>query len=290
MTHLCFVAGSPISHSRSPMIHGFWMAERGLDARYERIETTPDQLAGLLARVRTGELRGGNLTVPLKEAVIPHLDELTPDAAAMGAVNTVWMKDGRLMGANTDVDGFFEHLGQELPGWSCAGRDVLVLGAGGAARAIVHGLMRRGAAAVTIANRSAARAEALVSSLADSRPGASTRLRLASWPVGADQIAAHAMVVNTTSLGMKGQPPLPIDWPARVDGQVFYDIVYAPLVTPFLAEARARGGLTVDGLGMLLHQAALAFGHWFGTVPRVGRELRALVEADLVAPAQAGRP
>lgn len=290
MTDRCFVAGSPISHSRSPMIHGFWMAEQGLDARYDRIETTPDQLAGLLARVRSGELRGGNLTVPLKEAVIAQLDDLTPDAAAMGAVNTIWMKDGRLTGANTDVDGFFEHLGQELPAWSCAGRDVLVLGAGGAARAIIHGLMRRGAAVVTIANRSAARTDALVSSLAGSQPRASTTLRLAPWPIAAGQIAAHAMVVNTTSLGMKGQPPLPINWPARVDGQVFYDIVYAPLVTPFLAEARARGGLVVDGLGMLLHQAALAFGHWFGSVPRVSRKLRALVEADLVVPAPADRP
>jgi shikimate dehydrogenase len=290
MTDRCFVAGSPISHSRSPIIHGFWMAEQGLDARYDRIETTPDQLGGLLERVRSGELRGGNLTVPLKEAVIPHLDDLTPEAAVMGAVNTIWMKDGRLTGANTDVDGFFEHLGQQLPDRSCAGRDVLVLGAGGAARAIIHGLMRRGAATVTIANRSAARTDALVSSLVASHRGASTRLKLATWPVASDQIAVHAMVVNTTSLGMKGQPPLPIDWPARVDGQVFYDIVYAPLVTPFLDEAQARGGLVVDGLGMLLHQAALAFGHWFGTVPRVGSELRALVEADLVAPAPADRP
>ncbi|MCU0885930.1 MAG: shikimate dehydrogenase [Beijerinckiaceae bacterium] len=290
MTDQCFVAGSPISHSRSPMIHGFWMAERGLDARYDRIETTPDQLAGLLARVRSGDLRGGNLTVPLKEAVIAHLDDLTPEAAIMGAVNTVWMKDGRLTGANTDVDGFFAHLGQELPGWTCAGRDVLVLGAGGAARAIIHGLMRRGAATVTLANRSVARATALVASLSASHPGTSTRLRLTSWPVASEQIAAHALVVNTTSLGMKGEPPLPMAWPVRLDGQVFYDIVYAPLLTPFLAEARARGAIGVDGLGMLLHQAALAFGHWFGAVPEVSKALRTLVEADLVAPAQAQRP
>ncbi|MCO4052917.1 MAG: shikimate dehydrogenase [Bosea sp.] len=286
MTRQCFVAGFPISHSRSPAIHGFWIAEQGLDARYSAIEVKPEQLPALLQRVREGEFVGGNLTIPLKQAAVPLLDQITPEAGAMGAVNTIWMEDGRLCGANTDVPGFFAHLDESAPGWDRAAPEVLVLGAGGAARAIVYGLLRRKVSRIIIANRSLERAQALIRSLAG--PGLPPADAIAGLPDAA-LVARCGLVINTTSLGMKGQPPLTLDWPARLDGVVVNDIVYAPLETELLAGARARGALGVDGLGMLLHQAALAFGRWFGAVPAVSPALRALIEADL-APKAAARP
>jgi shikimate dehydrogenase len=273
----CFIAGSPVSQSRSPMIHGHWFAAHGVDATYERIETTPDQLPALLARVRSGELLGGNLTIPLKEAVVPLLDRLTPEAAAMGAVNTVYRDGEALCGANTDVPGYFAHLDETAPGWDDTPVDVLVLGAGGAGRAIAWGLLRRRVGIVTLANRSRARAEAIAASLAD------PRLRVADWPVDPALLGSVGLIINTTSLGMSGQPALELDWPERLDGVIVSDVVYKPLETGLLSEGAARGAKPVDGLGMLLQQAAIAFGIWFGTTPRVTPALRALVEADLLA-------
>lgn len=279
MTRTCFVAGAPIAQSRSPMIHGRWIAELGLDAAYVRIEAQPDALPDLLARVRSGELLGGNLTKPLKEAALPSLDALTADAAAMGAVNTVFMDRGKLTGANTDVPGFFAHLDEKCADWLRSAEQVLVLGAGGAARAVIYGLLQRGIPRILIANRSAARAQALIDSFGALAGPA--RIAVAPWPVSSATLASSRLVINTTSLGMVGQPPLVLDWPDRVDDMIVYDIVYVPLETDFLREARRRGARTVDGLGMLLHQAAIAFGFWFGTTPQVTPDLWAMVAADI---------
>lgn len=288
MVRRCFVAGFPIGHSRSPLIHAHWIAERGLDASYERIEIRPDDLPALLASVRNGEYLGGNLTIPLKQAVMPLLDRVTDDARVMGAVNTVYLENGLLTGANTDVAGFLAHLDLTCPGWDAQASSVLLLGAGGAARAIVHGLMSRNIRNLGMANRSEERVTALLGDMAGSArmPFAAEPL---PWPVDGARLAACDLVINATSLGMKGQPPLDLVWPDRLAGTIAYDIVYSPLITPFLADAAARGGRVVDGLGMLLHQASLAFAHWFGDAPAVTPELRAIIEADL-APSPAGKP
>jgi shikimate dehydrogenase len=259
------------------MIHGHWIATLGLDAEYGRREVTPETLPALLDDMRTGAVHGANLTVPLKEAVVPLLDRLTPEAKAMGAVNTIFMTDGALTGANTDVPGFFAHLDEAVPGWDAERGDALVIGAGGAARAIAYGLLRRDLGQVKICNRSPERARALAEGLGD-------KAAAISWPPPANELGKARLIVNATSLGMKGQPKLALDWPPRLDGQIACDIVYDPLETGFLTEARARGAFCVDGLGMLLHQAALAFGCWFGVTPAVTPALRALVEADLRAP------
>lgn len=275
MTQVCFVAGQPIAHSRSPLIHGHWIKQLGLDATYQRIECAPDDLPALISRIRTGELTGGNFTVPLKEAVIPHLDQLTQDATRMRAVNTVYRRDGVLWGANTDVPGYFAHLSACEPGWTDDAPKVLLLGAGGAARAIAFGLLDRGAKHVTVANRSPDRAESLLSSLDN------PKVTLASWPVSRDEIHRHKIIINATSLGMKGQPLLELDLPDDMTGQIVSDIVYVPLTTGLLSMAGARGARTVDGLGMLLHQAALAFEAWFGMRPLVTEALHAAIATDI---------
>lgn len=284
MVKRLFVAGSPISQSRSPLIHGHWIAERGLDASYERLDVKPAELPDLLASVRSGTFLGGNLTIPLKQAVMPLLDRVTDAARAMGAVNTIYREDGLLTGTNTDVDGFLAHLDLTCPAWDAKPAAALLLGAGGAARAILHGLRTRNLTQIAIANRSP---DAVSELLASRQGGVAPAIPLVClpWPVETAALAGYGLVINATSLGMKGQPPLDLVWPDRLDGTIAYDIVYAPLITPFLGEARARGGWIVDGLGMLLHQASLAFGHWFGEVPAVSPDLRAMIEADLM-PAQ----
>ena len=286
-TYRCFVAGTPIAHSRSPMIHGHWMRERGMDATYERIETTPESLPDLLDRVRAGSFVGGNLTIPLKQAALPWLDAVTPDADAMGAVNTVFMKDGRLWGDNTDVPGFFAHLDHAAPGWDATQPDVLVIGAGGAARAIVYGLLGRNTGTIRVTNRSEDRISALFGAF--SHHPDSKKLLVEAWPPGPAAMRTSQIVINATSLGMVGQPPLELDWPEDASAMTACDAVYVPLVTRFLSDAAAKGAKPVDGLGMLLHQAALAFGLWFGDPPVVSSGLRAIVEADL-APGQTDKP
>jgi shikimate dehydrogenase len=272
----CVVAGSPIAHSRSPLIHGHWIAELGLDARYGRREVTPETLPALIADLREGRLTGANLTVPLKQAALPLLDGLTEGARVIGAVNTVFVADGRVLGDNTDATGFMGHLDQTCPGWRDATRSVLVLGAGGAALAAVHGLLAAGVERIAIANRSPARAEALCAAQADAR------LSAVEWGPSLAEVARAAdLVVNTTSLGMKGQPPLPPELLGFRPGAIAYDVVYAPLRTAFLAAAEQAGARAVDGLGMLLHQAVPAFERWFGVRPTVTPALRALIVRDL---------
>ncbi|MGQ2907731.1 MAG: shikimate dehydrogenase [Aliihoeflea sp.] len=269
-----FVIGHPIAHSRSPMIHGHWLAAHGISGDYRAIDVAPADLSAFLERVRRGEFAGGNVTIPHKEAVFEAVARRDAAAGAIGAVNTLWLEKGELVGGNTDAYGFAANLDAGAAEWRQA-ETALVLGAGGAARAVLHALREAGIAKVTVANRSAARA----GELALAFPGVK--------PAGLDQapalLARTDLLVNTTSLGMKGQPSLDLDLEALPDHAIVTDIVYAPLITPLLARAAARNLKTVDGLGMLLHQAVPGFERWFGVRPAVTPDLHALIVANLEA-------
>lgn len=275
MTRRCFIIGHPVAHSRSPLIHGHWLAEHGLAGSYERVDVPPGELGAFVARIRAGEFAGGNVTVPHKETVLPLLDEISETAQRMGAVNTIWRDErGRLHGDNTDAFGFLAHLDACVPGWAQRTRTALILGAGGAARAVIQGLAARGIERILVVNRSPGRAAELASLFGS---GVSAQ----PWAAAAPLVGESDLIVNTTSLGMRGQPPLALDLSALRPGTIVDDIVYVPLETPLLAEARARGGVAVDGLGMLLHQAVPGFARWFGLQPEVTPALRAKIEADI---------
>ncbi|TPL94072.1 shikimate dehydrogenase [Mesorhizobium sp. B2-3-12] len=275
-----FVTGHPIKHSRSPMIHGHWLAEHGIDGSYRAIDVAPENFADFLGSLQANGYRGGNVTIPHKEAAFAGVARRDHAADEIGAVNTLWLKDGTLWGGNTDGHGFAANLDDYAPDWASNGPAV-VLGAGGAARAVIHAMKTRGLKDIRIVNRTLARALEL-----RDRFGAG---------VSAHEVAATAellrdagLLVNTTALGMQGNEGLPADPrglpadPALLpDHAVVNDIVYVPLETPLLAAARARGLKTVDGLGMLLNQAVPGFERWFGVRPKVTAELRALIVADL---------
>ncbi|SEG46505.1 shikimate dehydrogenase [Bosea lathyri] len=275
MSPRCFVIGHPIAHSRSPLIHGRWIEEHGLAGSYERIDVAPADLPAFIGRLRAGEFTGGNVTVPLKEAALPLLDEVSDVARAMGAVNTLWREGGRLCGDNTDASGFLDHLDATVPGWDQRVRTALILGAGGAARAVCYGLKLRGLGRITIVNRSLDRAVELATALG-------APLEAADWAARGELVGSADLIVNTTALGMNGQPPLDLDLAALRPGTLVDDIVYVPLMTPLLLEAKRRGGVPVDGLGMLLHQAVPGFARWFGVTPSVTPALRELLEADIL--------
>lgn len=269
-----FVIGHPIRHSRSPLIHGTWIAQHGLAASYEAIEVTPEALPGFVDRVRGGEFVGGNVTIPHKEAVFALCDEVDPLARTIAAVNTLVAGARGLRGFNTDYMGFLGNLDQARPGWSEGLSRAIVLGAGGAARAILVALRERGVGQIVLLNRTPEKAAALAAEI--------------GGPVIAGGLADYArhargagLVVNTTSIGMHGSRFDTLDLGLLPSRALVTDIVYAPLVTPLLAEARARGLATVDGLGMLLHQAVPGFEAWFGIRPEVTPELRRAVEATL---------
>ncbi len=274
-----FIAGHPVAHSRSPLIHGHWLARHGIGGSYERIAVAPDDFPGFVAGLAQAGFAGGNVTIPHKEAAARLAHRLTPRAARIGAVNTLWFEGGVLHGDNSDAPGFVAHLDASLsdPG-KLTGGHALVLGAGGAARAIVAGLLEHGLARVGVANRSAERASAL----ADLDPARVAALAWDAIPAALPQVD---LLVNTTALGMVGEPALAIDLAPLPAHAVVADAVYVPLETPLLARARGRGLATVDGLGMLLHQAVPGFAHWFGIVPEVTPALRALVERDLLGSA-----
>ncbi len=272
-----FVVGHPIAHSRSPLIHGYWLAEHGIPGSYTRLDVGPEAFSDFVRALPESGYRGGNVTIPHKEVAFARADILTPRAERIGAVNTLVVEpDGRIRGDNTDAPGFCAHLDQSLgAGWpERAGGTAVVLGAGGAARAIVVGLAERGIRRILVANRTAARAEA-VASLA---PGTGAALAWDDLPAA---LKEAGLLVNTTSLGMKGQPPLDLDLAPLPAGAAVADIVYAPLETDLLAAARRRGLAAVDGLGMLLHQAVPGFAAWFGLRPAVTPGLRDRIVADL---------
>jgi shikimate dehydrogenase len=267
------VIGWPAGHSRSPLIHNFWLARAGIDGAYERAAVAPEDFRDFVRRLREHGYVGANVTIPHKEAAFRLVEEASETARALGAVNTLWFEDGRLMGDNTDVPGFLAHLDEAAPGWDAA-RAAAVLGAGGAARAVAYALKSRGLGDLRLVNRTERRAAALAESL-----GAGARAH--GWDELARALDGAGLLVNATSLGMAGQPPLEVELAPLASGAVVYDIVYVPLETELLGAARARGLHAVDGLGMLLHQAVPGFARWFGVTPQVTEELRALVAADI---------
>jgi shikimate dehydrogenase len=271
-----FVVGHPIAHSRSPLIHAHWLERYRLPGTYERVDVPPEGFAGFLRSFAGQGFAGGNVTIPHKEAAFSGVDRRTARAERLRAVNTLWVEDGAIWGDNTDILGFVAHLDQQLGrGWERGVETALVIGAGGAARAVAAGLLDRAVARVLIANRTPEKSRDLAADLADPR--------VVPLPFGAipDAVAGAGLVVNTTSLGMAGQPPLDLDLAGAGDRTVVADVVYVPLTTPLLAAAAGRGLRTVDGLGMLLHQAAPGFARWFGVTPEVTPALRDIIAADI---------
>lgn len=273
------VIGWPISHSRSPLIHGYWLKHYGIDGSYHKQEVHPDNLKKFLSSMADSGLRGCNVTVPHKEAAFALAQVKDQSAEAVAAANTLWLENGLLHAANTDGIGFMMHLRQSAPHWHDTDGPVCVLGAGGAARALVYELLDAGISELRLFNRTLQRAEALASCF---EKNMSSRIKVLPWEQRNSASRDAILLLNTTSLGMTGSPPLEMDLSQLNAGAVVADIVYAPLETALLAEARARGLTTVDGLGMLLHQAVPGFEKWFGRRPQVTPELRELIAADIL--------
>ena len=279
MTRRACVIGHPVAHSRSPLLHGHWLKQYGIDGSYGLEDVAPEDIDRFLRGLAGAGYAGANVTVPHKEAAFRAAQERDEVATALGAVNTLWFEGGRLHGSNTDVYGFLANLDAGATDWDAALGEAVVLGAGGASRAVVYGLLQRGVERVAVANRTRARGEAL-------RDQFGPRVAVVDWSSLAARLSGCRLLVNTTSLGMKGQPPLDVDLSPLSPDAVVTDIVYVPLETPLLRAAKARGLAIVDGLGMLLHQAVPGFERWFGVRPEVTPELRAVIVADLAARGQ----
>jgi shikimate dehydrogenase len=270
-----FVTGYPVRHSRSPLIHGHWLDTLGLAGSYKRQEVSPDDFAGFISRLKSGEsgFIGGNVTIPHKETAFKLADR--PDALSeeLGAANTLWIEDGALHATNTDGFGFLANLDAASPGWDNISSAV-ILGAGGASRAIIQAVRDRGVGEVHVVNRTVARAR----ELADRFGPAVQAHGTAALP---EVMKGAGLFVNTTSLGMDGEAAPDFDFSPLSGGAVVTDIVYVPLVTPILRQAAGQGFATVDGLGMLLHQAVPGFEKWFGVRPTVDAQLRQRILADM---------
>jgi shikimate dehydrogenase len=267
---LAGVFGHPVTHSRSPRLHGFWLQRYGIDGAYIPLGVAPGGFGAAVRALVDLGFRGANVTIPHKLAAFEICDAVAPFARRAGAVNTLIFRDGRIEGSNTDGFGFLESIREAAPGWRADAGPAVLLGAGGAARAIAAALLDAGAPRVTLVNRTAAKAEALARDLGGP-------IHVADRPPLEDA----ALLVNTTSLGMQGQPGLEVDLAPLPASAVVADIVYVPLETRLLAAARARGLVAVDGLGMLLHQARPGFEAWFGIAPQVDQALRDEVAADI---------
>jgi shikimate dehydrogenase len=279
--HAC-VVGWPIAHSRSPLIHAYWLRSLGIAGRYEKEAVPPGEFASFAARIGKSGLVGANVTAPHKEAAFAACDVLTANARELGAVNTLWREGDKLCGDNTDVMGFIANLDEKAPGWRQRAERAVVLGAGGASRAVIQGLITAGVERIAIVNRTQERAERLVGQFG-------RKTEAASWDALPRLLAAADLVVNASSLGMVGKEAAPIDLAPAPSHAIVADIVYIPLETPLLDAAKRRGLATVDGLGMLLHQAAPGFERWFGVRPEVTPDLRALIEDDIRAASEAAR-
>lgn len=273
---LAGVLGYPVAHSLSPRLHGYWLQRYGLRGHYVPLCVEPADLAQVVRALPHMGFVGANVTIPHKEAIIALSDVVTDRAALIGAANTLtFHADGRIYADNTDGSGFAANLRQGAPGWDPRGGPAAVLGAGGAARAVVTALIELGAPEIRLANRTRIRAEAL-------RADFGARITVHDWGVAGQMLGPCTTVVNTTSLGMDGRPPLMIDLERLSPQAVVTDLVYSPLMTGFLREAARRGCRVVDGLGMLLHQAAPGFERWFGRRPEVDAETRAAVLETVV--------
>ncbi|MFZ2075820.1 MAG: shikimate dehydrogenase [Xanthobacteraceae bacterium] len=269
------VIGWPVEHSRSPLIHNYWLKACGVAGDYRREAVPPDQFRDFLHSLAARGYVGANLIFPHKEAALAWSE---PDdrARAVGAANTLW-RDGVLRATNTDVEGFLHNLDARVPGWDRNCETAIVLGAGGAARAVVYGLLERGTPRIVVINRTAQRAQAL-------QEWFGARVRVAAWEERDEWLAEARLLVNATKLGMPGQPELVLNIARLPADAAVADLVYVPLVTPLLRAAVARNLRTADGLGMLLRQAVPQFRLWFGKTPEITNELRALLERDLMVP------
>jgi shikimate dehydrogenase len=268
------VIGWPIAHSRSPLIHGYWLRTHGIDGSYEKRPVRPDDVVEFLSHLHDHGFVGCNVTLPYKQTAYAVAAEKLPPASAVAAANTLWLDGGKLYADNTDGVGFMNHLRASAPGFDPARAAAAVLGAGGGARAIVHAFLEAGAGEVRVFNRTRQRADAIAAHFGP-------RVTAHAWKDRVERTVDAGILVNATSLGMTGSASLGMELAALPDDCIVADIVYAPLVTPLLAAARRRGLATVDGLGMLLHQAVPGFERWFGVRPQVTAELRDLVIADL---------
>lgn len=270
-----FVIGHPIGHSRSPLLHGHWLDRLGIRGSYEAIDVPPAELSGFMRSFGDAGFIGGNVTIPHKEEAFRLVDATTLAARRLGAVNTVWLEEGRLIGHNTDGEGFLASLDEGVgAGWRSEVQSVLVLGAGGAARAVVAALVDVGVPQILLCNRTEERANQLVALGPDV-------ISVVAWDDRNTMLEHADLLVNTTQCGMKGHPALDIEVARLPSHAIVADIVYVPLETPLLARARRRGLSAVGGLGMLIYQAVPGFARWFGHTPSVTAELRALLEADV---------
>ena len=274
MTIKAFVIGHPIAHSRSPIIHGTWLAEHGIDGSYSAIDVAPAELPAFFDRLRSGEFAGGNVTIPHKEAVFALCDSVDPLARTIGAVNTLVVTDGKVHGTNTEYLGFLGNLDAGAPFWSDGLENAVVLGAGGASRAVLVALQSRNVGTIHLFNRTPANAVRLASEIGGN-------IIPHEFSAFADVAPTARLVVNTSSVGMHGTRFDNLDLNLLPDDTLVTDIVYAPLITPLLADAARRGLPVVDGLGMLLHQAVPGFEAWFGLRPAVTPARRARIEATL---------
>lgn len=276
---LAGVMGWPIKHSRSPRLHGYWLQRYGIDGAYLPLAVSPEHLEPALRGLRALGFRGVNLTLPHKEAVTLLIDEISETAKRIGAVNTIVVgEDGRLRGDNTDGFGFVANLQAGAPSWHAADGPAVLLGAGGAARAVAVALIDQGVPALRLVNRTRERAERLADALGALAPDQT--IEVVAWEERDAALGGAGLLVNTTSLGMSGQPLLEIALNDLPSAATVTDIVYAPLETQLLAAARGRGNSVVDGLGMLLHQGRPGFSAWFGVDPDVTDELRTIVLSD----------
>ena len=272
---LAGVMGWPVDHSLSPRLHGYWLEANGIDGAYLPLAVAPEHFVQVLRVLALLGFRGVNITVPHKEAALDAVDVADPLARRIGAVNTITVRDdGSLEGTNTDAYGFTEQLKATVPDWQASGGPAVIIGAGGAARAISVALLDAGVAEIRIVNRTLARAEALATAVGEP-------VRVLAWSGRANAVGDAALVVNTTTLGMTGQPALDLEAASIADDAVVCDIVYAPQQTPLLRAAAGRGLRTVGGLGMLIHQARPGFEAWFGVAPEITDDLRAFLAADL---------
>lgn len=268
-----FVAGWPVAHSLSPQLHGYWLQRHAIAGSYQAMAVPPHDFAQFIANLPQSGFAGGNVTIPHKEAAFSLCAAKDGEALAIGAVNTLWTENARVCGTCTDSYGFAANLDDHSGNWRTM-QTALVIGAGGAARAVVHALIKAGLSKITIANRTPERADSLAGLFG---PKVSAH-RLDTFP----QLARHAnLIINTTSLGMDGQSGEVLSLDEASSDALVTDIVYVPLETPFLAAARLRGLKTIDGLGMLLHQAVPGFERWFGVRPQVDLPLRAHLLAIL---------
>jgi shikimate dehydrogenase len=272
---LAGVMGWPVMHSRSPMLHGYWMKQLGLAGAYVPLAIEPLGLAAALRALHPLQFSGCNLTIPHKQAAMTIVDEVDRVGRTIGAISCVIVRpDGTLFGTNNDWYGFVENLRASVPDWRADAGPAVVFGAGGGARAVCYGLLHSGVPSIRLVNRTLARARALAADF-------DTRIGVLPWDERHQSLSGAAMAVNATSAGMVGNPALDVRLDRLDAGALVADIIYTPLETPFLAAARARGNRTVNGLGMLLHQGRPAWKAWFGIEPEVTPELRALIEASL---------